>query len=152
HRGRPQGWLHGRQGGGLGRSTVDDGEGHEPDGGKAPTTGEPGRGAAAPHAALEPPPCRPRAGERRGHSVAPDPVHGAVPPPHARSARTGVPAAEAYGSAWRGRDDGGGLRARPGGQPPGASWPPPGEPVPAEAGAADLHPEGGRRAESTRPS
>src|SRR5215203_7454061 len=48
HRGRPEDWLHGRQGGGLGRSTVDDGEGHEPDGGKAPTTGEPERDAAGP--------------------------------------------------------------------------------------------------------
>src|SRR5215212_4804956 len=148
HRGRPEDWLHGRQGGGLGRSTGDDGEGHEPDGGKAPTTGEPGRGAAGPDTALEPPARQSRSGERRGHSVAPDPVHGAVPPPHARGARTGVPAAEADGSARRGWDDGGGLRARPGGQPPGAPRPPPGEPVPAEAGAATYIPkaDGGQRA------
>src|SRR5215203_2759460 len=100
------------------------------------------RDAAGPDTALEPPARQSRSGERRGHQVAPDPVHGAVPPPHARGARTSVPTAEAEGSARRGWDDGGGLRARPGGQSPGAPRPPPGEPVPAEAGAADLHPEG----------
>src|SRR5215210_6615800 len=49
----------------LGRSTVDDGEGHEPDGGKAPTTGEPERDAAGPDTALEPPARQSRSGERR---------------------------------------------------------------------------------------
>ena len=111
-RGRPEDAFSGRQGGGLRRSTVDDGEGKESLGGKASTIGDPACGAAGPDAELGTPACQPRAGERRGQTVAPDPVHGAVPSPRHRCARTSVPASEAAGGAGRGRDDDGGVRAR----------------------------------------
>src|SRR5215475_14398434 len=54
-RGRPEDRLYARQGGGSGCSTVDAGEGNEPDGGKVPTIGEPGQRPAGPDADLETP-------------------------------------------------------------------------------------------------
>jgi hypothetical protein len=55
-------------------------------------------------------------GERRGQTVAPDPVHGAAAPRRRRGARTSVPAAAAEGGPRGGWDDGGNLRRKAFGQ------------------------------------
>ena len=72
-------------------------------GGQGPDT-EPGRLAA-----------QPRAGERGGPAGRPDPVHRPAASCRRRGARTSVPASEAAGQRGSRRDDGGGVRAGPGG-------------------------------------
>jgi len=106
-----------RQGGGSGSSTVDDGEGNEPDG----TTRVQTQSWRPLHRHL--------VGERRGPQVAPDPVHGAVPSRGRRGARTSVSAAAAPVAAYVGDLE------------KNFACTPPGEPVSAVAGTASLPPK-----------
>src|SRR3984957_17142516 len=109
-RGKTGGGKLGRQDGGSRRSTADGDEGNESTGGRASTGEEPGRETGGPNTGSDLSSRSSHPGERRGQTVAPDPVHGAAAPHRRRGARTSVPAAAAEGGARGGRDDGGNLR------------------------------------------
>ena len=113
-------------------------EGNPREGGQGPDT-EPGR-----------PAFQPRAGERGGPRGRPDPVHRPAASRRRRGARTSVPASEAAGKRGSRWDHGGGLRAEPGGQPPGPLRTGPHRTLPAATGSACLHPESRWRAASAR--
>jgi hypothetical protein len=129
----------------LGCSTVNDGEGNELFGGKAPTIEDLGRGAAGPDAALDASAREPCASARRGQTVAPDPVYGAAPPRRRRGACKSVQATASEGRARSRRCDGDGVRGDLGGQPPRPARPAPEGTLPAAAGEENLHIESGRR-------
>ena len=139
-----------RSGVGLVRTTDDAAKGNEARRGKGPARKEPTRGWQGPDTEPGSFAIKPRTGERGGPRGRPDPVHGPAAPHRRRGARTGVPAPEAAGQCGRRWDHGGGLRAEPGGEPPGPLRTGPHRTLPAAAGTACLHPESRWRAATAR--
>src|SRR5438270_9162859 len=139
-----------RSGVGLVHSTDEAVEGDETRRGKGPAWGDLARGGQGPDTEPGSLAAQPRAGERGGPTGRPDPVHWLAASCRHHGARTGVPATEAAGKCGGRWDDGGGVRAGPGGQPPGSLHPRPHAPLPATAGSACLHPESRWRAAPAR--
>jgi len=139
-----------RSGVGLVHSTDDAVEGNETRRGKGPARGELAPGGQGPDTEPASLAAQPGAGERGGPAGRPNPVHRPAASYRHRGARTGVPATEAAGECGGRWDDGGGVRAGPGDQPPGSLYARPHAPLPATAGPACLHPESRWRAAPAR--